>query len=177
MKIVIGTKSIKKRNSLEKVLDTFFKKGTILLEDFEAESQVSETPWDKETFDGARNRALHCKKEVYGGDYYIGLESGLVERYGHIFEEAWCCVITSDEKEYYGYSSGLKVPDFILHKMDDLKLEHNQVMKILEDEGSIHKDTWANYSGEVISRSVSLEEALRNAFLQVFATDKSFYNK
>lgn len=44
------------------------------------------------------------------------LESGLVERFGQIYEEAWACVISSEMNEYFGYSSGLKVPDSIIKK-------------------------------------------------------------
>src|SRR5690606_21361072 len=101
------------------------------VEGFDADSRVPETPWDRQTYDGARNRARHCKEQNMG-DYFIGLESGLIERYGHIFEEAWCCIVNEAGEEYFGYSSGLKVPDYIIQKMDELKIDHNSVMKLIE---------------------------------------------
>ena len=106
------------------------------------------------------------------------MESGLIERYGHIYEEAWSVVITKDGKEFNGYSSGLKVPDFILNKMDEMKMEHSDVMTIIEDEyGKLPNDTWGTYSGGTILREVSLEEALRNVFTQITCPDTGFYNK
>ena len=77
---------------------------------------------------------MDAKNNGVVADFYVGLESGLVERYGHIYEEAWSCAITNKGKEYFGYSSGLKVPDYILKRMDELKLEHCMAMEIIEKE-------------------------------------------
>ncbi|MFA6270404.1 MAG: DUF84 family protein [Candidatus Paceibacterota bacterium] len=177
MKFVIGSGSKRKIDIAEKVIKQFFN-GEISIDSFGAKSQMPDIPWDKQTFDGARNRALDSKSNIAEGDYYIGLESGLIERYGHIYEEAWAVVVTKDDTEYNGYSSGLKVPDFILKKMDELKMEHSDVMTIIEKEyGKLPNDTWGTYSGGTILREVSLEEALRNVFIQITAPENSFYKK
>lgn len=177
MKFVIGSGSKRKIDIAEKVIKQFFN-DEISIESYSAKSQMPDTPWDKQTFDGARNRALDSKNNVDGGDYYIGLESGLIERYRHIYEEAWAVVIGSNGTEYNGYSSGLKVPDFILKKMDEMKMEHSDVMTIIEEEyGKLPNDTWGTYSGGTILRTVSLEEALRNAFIQITCPDTGFYKK
>lgn len=178
MKFVIGSQSQRKIKIAEETLDQFFKIDEISVESFGAKSQMPDTPWDRQTYDGARNRALDSKLNIANGDYYIGLESGLIERYGHIYEEAWAVVITRDGKEFNGYSSGLKVPDFILKKMDSLKMEHSDVMTIIEEEyGKLPNDTWGTYSGGMILRETSLEEALRNAFIQIICPDTGFYGK
>lgn len=178
MKFIIGSSSRRKIEIADKVINQFFAKENISLVDFNAESQMPDTPWDKQTFDGARNRALDAKANNPDCDFYIGLESGLIERYGHIYEEAWVVIIDSSGKEYNGYSSGLKVPDFILKKMDELKMEHSDVMAIIEkDYGELPDDTWGTYSGGTILRAVSLEEALRNAFIQITAPEVGFYKK
>ena len=168
MKFVIGSASDRKIKIAEKVIRQFFANKDISIEGYGAKSQMPETPWDKQTFDGARNRAVDSKSNIKDGNYYIGLESGLIERYGHIYEEAWVVVITDEIKEYNGYSSGLKVPDFILKKMDELKMEHSDVMSIIEKEyGKLPNDTWGTYSGGTLLREVSLEEALRNALIPI----------
>ena len=101
-----------------------------------------------------------------------------MERYGHIYEEAWCVIVTKDGEEFYGYSSGLKVPDFILQRMDEQNLPHSEVMVLLEEEFRLpDSETWGNYSGGMIAREVSLAEALRNALIQVVAPDCSLYRK
>ena len=144
---------------------------------YSSKSMVPDTPYDKQTFDGARNRALGCKS-TQKGDYFIGLESGLVERYGQLYEEAWVCILMADEKEFYGYSSGLKLPNFVLEKMDKMKMEHSDAMTMIEEEfGKIPNDTWGTYSGGVLIREVSLEEALRNALIQSLPHKDSLYLK
>lgn len=178
MKFIIGSKSQRKIDVTKRVIGQFFNQKDTIVESCDSKSQVPDTPYDKQTFDGARNRALDCISRIGDSDYCIGLESGLIERYGHMYEEAWAAIITKDGKEYYGYSSGLKVPDYILKKMDELKMEHSNVMTIIEKEfGDLPNDTWGTYSGGMIVREISLEESIRNALIQIVASDKSFYKK
>lgn len=177
MKIITGSGSKRKIDIVEKVARQILENQIFEVSGYAAKSGVPETPYDKETFDGARNRAIDSRDNVSGADYYIGLESGLIERYGHIFEEAWCVVLVGN-KEYYGYSSGLKVPDFILEKMEQLGKPHSEVMGLIEEEFTkTPSDTWGTYSGGLIAREVSLEEAVRNALLQLVETEDSLYQK
>lgn len=177
MKFAVGSASERKINTARKIISEH------LTQEFEivgstAKSGVPETPWDKQTYDGAKNRASAAKAAISDADYAIGLESGLINRYGNVYEEAWCCVIDKNGKEFFGFSSGLKVPDYILNKMNESNLEHNQAMTILERQHNLlNADTWGTYSGNKILREISLEEALRNTLIQVFASDKSFYKK
>lgn len=178
MKFIIGSASERKIKAAAKVIRQFFDGGDIEVEGYGAKSGMPETPYDRQTFDGARNRALDAMTHIKNGDFYVGLESGLIERYGHIYEEAWAALITSDNKEFFGYSSGLKVPDYILKRMDELRMEHCEVMTMVEKEfGKLPNDTWGTYSGGMILREVSLEEALRNVLIQIAATDSGFYKK
>ncbi len=178
MKIVIGSASKRKIATADKVICSLFVDRDVTVEGVAAQSGVPETPWDKQTFDGATARARNAKAAAADADWWIGVESGLIERYGHIYEEAWCCAISADGREYFGYSSGLKVPDVVLRRMDELKLPHHQVMKLLEEKHAlVDSETWGNYSGGSLTREVSLEEAIRNAFVQVVGSEKSLYRK
>lgn len=178
MKFVIGSTSDRKIKIAEKVIRELFFGKDIAVDSYAAISGVPETPYDEQTFDGAKNRALNTKGNIKGGDYYIGIESGLIERYGHIYEEAWAAVFDKEGKEFFGYSSGLKVPDYILQRMNELAMEHCDVMTLVEKEfGKLPNDTWGTYSGDTISRETSLEEALRNALIQIAAPESSFYKK
>lgn len=177
MKFIVGSLSKQKINSVERVLKSILPHQTLTIQGYNALSSVPYTPWDKETFDGARNRALDCQKNNKG-DYFVGLESGLIERYGHIFEEAWCYILNNSNEEYCGYSSGLKVPDYITSKMKTENLKHYEVMQILQKENNLSRsDTWGNYSAKMIIRDVSLEEAIRNALIQIFSPQESLYRK
>lgn len=172
--ILIGSESERKIACVVGVVRKLTK-GDIVANGFKAASGVPETPYGKETYVGANNRAQHCTE---GGkaSYYVGLESGLVKRYGSIYEEAWCAVIANDGSRYYGYSSGLRIPDYILNEMKRKELKHFEVMALLQEKhGILPNDTWGNYSANMITRENSLEEAVRNAFIQIFAPKESFY--
>lgn len=176
MKVVVGSSSDRKIGVVEKVFRNLLK-GEIIVTGHSAVSGVPETPYDKQTYDGARNRALDCKA-IHQADYYIGLESGLVERYEKLYEEAWACVITKDGKEFYGYSSGLCVPEFVILRMKKQNMEHCDVMTLIEKElGKLPNDTWGTYSGGILAREISLEEALRNALMQAVPNAESLYSK
>lgn len=178
MKFTLGSLSQMKLNICQKIIKQILGHTQFEIDLYPAKSQVPETPWDNQTPLGSKNRAIDSKDHQSESDYWIGLESGLIERFGHVFEEAWCCVVDKSNQEYYGYSSGLKVPDYITNRMKSAQLEHFQVMELLEKEHDLSdSDTWANYSGNKIARDISLEEALRNALIQVFSPTESLYNK
>jgi len=175
MQIIIGTLDERKIKSLKKIITEIIREKSMTVRGYKAASGVPETPWNEQTYFGARNRAIACQQEYPPAEYSIGLENGLVERYGHVFEETWCCIINQDRKECYGYSSGLPVPTSILKRMTNEKLEHNQVMKLIQQNKNAVNDTWGTYSGNMILREISLEEAIRNAFVQLFPNEGSLY--
>jgi non-canonical (house-cleaning) NTP pyrophosphatase len=177
MKVVLGSSSERKIKTAERIFNTFFKDKKVNVVGHPAVSGVPDTPYDKQTLDGARNRAMDSQKS-HQGDCFVGLESGLVERYGDLYEEAWACIITKDGKEYLGYSSGLKLPHYVIKKMKDLGKEHCDAMTVIEEElGKLPNDTWGTYSGGILSRELSLEEALRNAVVQMVDSADSLYHK
>ncbi|MEK7647480.1 MAG: inosine/xanthosine triphosphatase [Patescibacteria group bacterium] len=175
MKIVVGSASKRKISIVEKIAQQIFKDAVIDVVGYAAKSGVPDTPYGRETFEGAKNRVLDAQIKMLGADCYVGLESGLVERYTHVFEEAWC-VLLLQGREYYGYSSGLKVPDCILKKMDELGKPHSEVMRLIEEQhDKTSNDTWGTYSGGLIVREVSLGEAVRNAFIQGVESENSLF--
>lgn len=162
---LIATQSV-----LEKLLQTPYKIIQINID-----SGVPDTPWGQQTKEGARNRA---GTQVSSPGIHIGLESGLIQRYDNIYEEAWAC-IKKDNREFYGYSSGLLVPTYITERMKQENIEHGPLMRKIRNETSLEndKDTWGLYSNYKILRQVSLEESLRNALVQILDDEHSLYKK
>lgn len=178
MKIIIGSNNKTKIDVARRSIKRIFHTKKLNVTGCSARSKVPETPYGRETFVGALNRARDSAKLVPNADYYIGLESGLVKRYGHIYEEAWAVILDKNSKEWHGFSSGLKVPDYILEQMNKLNKNHGDVMAFLENKfGKLPNDTWGTYSGGIILRKISLEESLRNALIQIIAPENSFYKK
>ncbi len=177
MKIIVGTKNQKKVDVVGRIFRDFFHDQQIEVISRNADSGVPEAPHDQETYDGAMNRARECASAGQA-DYYVGIESGLVKRYGHYFEEAWAVIITSDGKEQIGYSSGLVLPQVVVERMHDGE-KHNDIMRYFDQKFDLpddNRDTWSRYTGGHISRQVSLEESLRNALIQSADSERNLYN-
>jgi inosine/xanthosine triphosphatase len=177
MKVIIGTKNQKKIDVVLSIFKGMFDSEDITVMGYPALSKVPEAPHDRETYEGAFNRAQECS-ELGSADYYVGIESGLVERYGNMFEEAWAVVVSRDETKYIGYSSGLLLPSTVVERMNKGE-KHNDIMAYFDKEFNLpddNRDTWSRYTDGTISRQVSLEEALRNALLQTGKSEKNLYN-
>ena len=176
MKIIIGTKNQKKIDVTLRVFSSVLNSKEVEVKGHDADSKVPAAPHDEETYQGAYNRALACY-QLGGADYYIGIESGLVSRYGNIFEEAWAVILSRDGTKKIGYSSGLMLPEIVVSRMNEGQ-KHNDVMASFDTELNApddNNDTWSRYTGGSISRQVSLEEALRNALIQVVDSENNLY--
>lgn len=174
MDIIIGTKNQAKVAIATQILAEYFPDAQLEIKSVDIDSGVSGSPEDEATKTGAENRA-HGAAET--ADYGVGIESGLVERYGILFEEAWACV-SHEGKTYYGYSSGLPIPPHVLRTMKESGLDHGAAMRKIRDELNQFddRDTWGTYSGKLVLRNISLQEALRNAVVQIVHTENNLYH-
>lgn len=176
MKIIVGTKNPTKVAVVEAVFQQVLGSALIIVVAHDAKSNVPEAPHDRETYEGALQRAQECST-IVGCDFYVGIESGLAKRYGNLFEEAWAVVITKEGKRLLGYSSGLMLPNVVRKRMTSGE-KHNEIMASLDKQFNLpddNRDTWSRYTGGNISRQVSLEEALRNALIQATHSDRNLY--
>lgn len=176
MKILVGTRNQKKVAVVRSVFEQVIGQDEIEILTYDAPSGVPEAPHDKETFDGALNRAKYCES-IGGADYYVGIESGLVERYGKYFEEAWAAIIPYAATPLLGYSSGLLLPDVVVKRMANGEM-HNEIMADYDKIFNLpddNRDTWSRYTGGNISREISLSEAVRNALIQVSESERNLY--
>lgn len=168
MKIIVGSPSDRKVNVVSSTFSELLPNESISVIKCDVNSGVPETPWGEQTKQGAINRAKQAMILFPNEKYFIGLESGLVNRYHDIFEEAWACIIDDKNNTYLGYSSGLALPKYIVNKIADLP--HSKVMEKLQ-KNSLYKkgETWGLYSKGMLSRDIGLCEAVRNALVQVLA--------
>jgi len=112
--LAIATKNKHKIKVVSKVFSKHF--ADILdVHGVDVPSMVPETPYNDETPEGAMSRCRQLADRE-GDDYCVGIESGLVERYGYLFEEVWAAV-SNGAHESIGYSSGLFVSDRVTEIM------------------------------------------------------------
>ena len=163
MKIVVGTTSAIKLKAIENILQTYISETFSLIPQ-QIQSLVPDTPYDHETLQGAGNRA-RALSEKHTADLFVGLESGLIERYGNMFEECWCVILDKDGNEFIGYSSGFLLPEYIIAEMKEGKTHIETIRAKAKELQMDRQDTWAIYTKGILSRTASIEEAFRNAFL------------
>lgn len=176
MRVIVGTKNQKKVNVVIDIFKNTLNIDNVTVDSHEAQSKVPEAPHNEETYTGALNRAKECS-ELGSADYYVGIESGLVERYGNMFEEAWAVIISDAGAINVGYSSGLLLPSIVVGRMKNGE-KHNDIMAYFDKKFNLpddNRDTWSRYTGGNISRQVSLEEALRNALIQIVDSERNLY--
>jgi inosine/xanthosine triphosphatase len=177
MHVLVGSTNSLKIDVTAAVFGRYLGTDSVHVSGLAVPSGVRDTPAGHQTLDGARNRAFRCRQRR-PADYHVGLESGLVERFGHWYEEAWAVVLARDGAEVKGYSSGLRVPDHVLERMASSGRTHAEVMEIVERKGGMPwSETWGTYSGGLLLRRVGLEEALRNALIQLLPSPNGLYQR
>jgi len=180
MKIVVGTNNKRKIEAVKAIADSIIVEEKFLVSGCLADSAVRDTPLAVETKTGAINRAKNSMVCEPKADMFIGVESGLVKRYGEWFEEVWVAILYK-EKMYTAYSSGIALPESVSDKLSIDAQNHVEIMNELRASNAIdiHEqlgvDTWGNYTGNKVVREVGLEEAVRNTLVQIFPGEKSFY--
>ncbi len=107
MKIVVGSKNPVKVEAVEEAFKKYWSDSEVV--GVEVESGVASQPMnEQETMDGARNRAKAC---IGSGNYGVGIEGGVCEIEGKMFECAWVCVIDRNGVEGLGGGLYFELPD------------------------------------------------------------------
>ncbi|BCU71252.1 inosine/xanthosine triphosphatase [Stygiolobus caldivivus] len=163
--LYLGSLSKLKYEAAQEVLSEYNVKAKVI--PYKVDSGVPLTPLQDETYIGAKNRAYALMGEINDeNSAYVGLESGLVNRYNTLFEET-VCVILYKGKEYVSYSSGIKIPDHIIFAISKGR-KHYEILNEIGKEKSVNpKDTWGIYTNFRLTRKIELKEAFRNALINL----------
>lgn len=109
MKIAVASKNPVKIEAVREAFADCFV-GSFELESFSVPSGVSDQPLgNKETRQGATNRAEAVQKQNPGFDYYVGIEGGVTMLRGQMIAFAWM-VIKNEENEGAARTSSFFLP-------------------------------------------------------------------
>jgi inosine/xanthosine triphosphatase len=109
--VIVGSKNPVKLSSTENAFSEAFSKS-FLVNGVNASSGVSDQPkGSKETFEGAKNRALNSKNTFPEADYWVGIEGGIEEDEHGMLAFAWIYILDKS-----GKSSQAKTGTFYLPK-------------------------------------------------------------
>lgn len=141
MKILIGSKNPVKVESVKEAFSKFY-------DDFEVisvsvSSDVPDQPFDMETYEGAKNRALNLKKvneeKSLGADFFVGIEGGIINLLSRNFSASIFCIADKEGRLSFSSSNNYELPSQVIEEIKKGK-ELGQVMDELSGiDNSKHK--------------------------------------
>ena len=113
MKILVGSKNPSKIDGVRVAFERFFENVEAVGVD--VDSEVPAQPVNGDTMLGAKNRVKNLKKYVAEtgdtADYFVAVESGLMDMYGDPAIINACYLESSEGVSSYGYSAGFPIPE------------------------------------------------------------------
>lgn len=107
--VAVGSKNRTKLQGAKEALRMVFPKTKCRVVACETHSGVASQPFGQQTIKGAINRAKGAYLKTAGADYGVGLESGLFEFGGKLFDVAFCALFDGRECTL-GNSMGFALP-------------------------------------------------------------------
>ncbi len=153
MRVVVGSTNPVKVEATRKAFERFFRQK------FEVSgvgvgSGVKEQPWgEEETIEGARNRAQRSL-EIGEVDFGVGLEGGVVEKEGKLFECAWVIIKDKGGKEGMGGGLYFELPDKVAdlikqgRELGPIMAELTGISEIKRKDGAIGIFTYGQLTRE-----------------------------
>ncbi|HDD05184.1 MAG TPA: inosine/xanthosine triphosphatase [Candidatus Aenigmarchaeota archaeon] len=114
MKVIVGSGNPVKIEAVEDAFSKVF--GDVEVVGKKVESGVSPQPIGEETFRGARNRALKLR-EMERGDFFVGVESGVINLFSKWFNFAVVCVMDKEGRIGYGTSPLFPLPEQVVKQL------------------------------------------------------------
>ena len=119
MKILVGSKNPVKIASVKEAFSNYFDELEVV--GVEVDSGVSVQPVNDETFLGAQNRAVKLRKvnenEKLGGEFFVGIEGGIVKQFERWFAFGCMCIMDKDGKVGFGMSPHFELPNSVVEKL------------------------------------------------------------
>ncbi len=101
MKVLVGSTNPVKVNATKIAFQKYFK--DVEVEGLKVKSDVSNQPFNEETFIGAENRAKALKEiaksENKYADFYVGIEGGVIKLYNKWFAFGVTCILSNNKKD------------------------------------------------------------------------------
>lgn len=125
--IAVGSENRVKTGGVRAMAKKFFRRAKVV--GVKVDSQVPEQPFERETLEGAINRAIAAYRKAKA-DYGVGMESGLFRHYGRHFDVQWCAVYDG-ENITLGHSMGFEIPPGVVRSIRRHSWDMNRVFEKL----------------------------------------------
>lgn len=173
MKAIIGTMNPGKIEGAKKALEAFYDDVEVL--GYKAESEVGDQPVSEETLQGARNRALntmkYAKDNKVDADYFMGIESGIIELYGTWYIANAAVVMDKDGYESIGYGPIFPVPK--KYVKDIIETDFGHVVEKIFNQSDLGKSV-GGING-LTNHSISRIDITRESFIMALTEHTNDY--
>ncbi len=116
MNVIVGSNNEPKRLAVEHAFSRVFPYQEIKVESVKAESGVSDHPLSsEESLKGALNRTKYALKLRPGAEYYVGIEGGLLQSGGRVWEIGFVAIENNQGEIFTGISAGLELKGKLLN--------------------------------------------------------------
>lgn len=114
IKVVVGSENRPKCEAVRQAFEKAFQQP-VQVEGLNAQSGVSDHPTTaEESIAGAKNRVQNALKLQPGADYYVGIEGGLLQVSGSVWEHGWVVIQDKAGEQSTAVSAGLELRGVIL---------------------------------------------------------------
>ena len=172
MKAIIGTMHPGKIEGAKAALENYY--GDVEVIGYKAASNVSDQPVNEETLLGARNRVNNTMKYALENnidvDFYMAIESGIVEIYGTWYIMNLAVIKDRDGFESIGFGPGFPVPKKYVEEI--IATEFGKVMDKVFDGKDLGKSVGGVNS--LTNGAISRIQITKEAFIMALT---NHYNK
>jgi len=121
VKILVGSQNRVKLKAAEEVFSQYF--GAVEVIGVKVDSRVSSQPIAKETFEGAKNRALQLRKindeRSLDAKFFVGIEGGILKLFSRWFALSATCIMDDTGRIGHGTSPMFELPESIAQQLLD----------------------------------------------------------
>ncbi len=175
MKAIIGTMNPGKIEGAKEALEAFY--DDVEVRGYKAESNVGDQPVSEETLEGARSRAKssmeYAKDNNIEADYFMGVESGIINLYDSWFIANAAVIIDKNGYESIGYGPIFPVPDKYVEEI--IKTDFGHVVEKIFNESDLGK-TVGGVDG-LTNHSISRIQITKEAFIMAMTKHFNDYWK
>lgn len=168
MIIVLGSENIPKRDSVANAFGLAYPGEEINVSCIKTESGVSSHPTSaQEAVKGAINRANNAQLQSPNGDYFVGIEGGLLQVDDRAWEIGWVAILDCEGKIAVGLSAGIELKGRLLKAI----LDGQELNDVLDDIYGIGKIGNSNgfyglATDDLVTRQQAYEQGIHFALAQ-----------
>lgn len=160
IKIAVGSLNPAKVEAVRSVMERIYGQVRIIPKD--VPSGVPEQPFGDETLKGAKNRA---KAALGDCDLSVGIEAGVFEMYGDLYDIQHCAIIDQKGIMTVGMGSGFRYPDSVTELVRNGKTVGEAVKIVYGSEVGSERGAIGILSRGLLDRKGLTEQSVLNAML------------